>query len=613
MDNIIPPQSPTLDYFDEYANGHSYDNYNEYLNEYLNCHHNGYSDDHDHNPKPSHTEKTITPPQPTGHVDVSQYVVSTPKPLTVEVINVPLVPPVSLAENLKPLDPCFVVKCLRHDEFGDAELLAELYKDRICYDHIAKKWFLWQGHYWAKDKLGTMKLIIPSYLAAQYILAAGAIQQQVNVEPSKNKFAHLVPASTQNLEAALRTLIEQLQKAAKRLRFRKRRNAILDQAQPLCGITGEEWDSDPWLLGVKNGVLQLKKGEIGFRNGQPRDYIRTYAPTEWKGLEAAAPRFETFLSEILEGATDKEATTHYMQNLLGYAILGSAHENMFAILYGDRGQNGKGTLFKVLNVVLGDRLCGTVEEDVFLSKRKGSSGSASPHLLDLRGMRMAWCAETSEGDRLNGAQVKRLTGNEPLKARGLYQQDPVQWRPTHTLFLMTNNKPHVNAEDNAMWIRIALIPFLMTFNNNPQGPYERQKAPFLFDKLTSEAGKSGLLALLVKWCIRYQQEGLNLPKCLQAAKEAYRDEEDTIGHFIAECCSISQDAKECLHRGRTSRTLVSSSNLYNSYKEWHTENSPRKPMSSTAFGKKMKKRFFQKRKSEKGKVARYFYGIKLIK
>ena len=564
------------------------------------------------------TEQASTEQPPTKQVPTEQakpfdwnQFISSKKPQTVDLIEVPYIEPVSLNQQLKPLDPNLVVEYMRLDEAGDAQLLGALYKDRICYDRLTKKWYFWKGHHWGEDELGSILLILPGHLASQYIMAAGAIQQQVKVEPGKNKFAHLVPPNAKELEVALRDLIDQLHKAAKRLRFMSRCKNVLGYAKPVFAISGKEWDSNPWLLGVKNGVLQLKRGEIGFRNGQPSDYIRTVAPTEWKGLECGVPRFETFLSEILEGATDVQATTHYVQNLLGYAILGKAHENMFAILYGDRGQNGKGTLYKILGEVLGEKLCGTVSEDVFLSKRRGTSGAASPHLVDLKGMRLAWCAETDEGDRLNAAQVKRLTGNEPLKARALHQK-PIQWRPTHTLFLMTNNKPHISAEDNAIWIRVALIPFLMTFKNNPQGPYERQKDPFLFDKLTSEQGKSGVLALLVKWCIRYQEEGLNLPDCLQASKEAYRDEEDDIGHFIAECCFVSEDAEECLHKGRKSRTFVAAKNLYDAYKEWHAENSPGKPMSSTAFGKRMKKRLFSRKGREGKRRGTFYYGIKLI-
>jgi len=42
-------------------------------------------------------------------------------------------------------------------------------------------------------------------------------------------------------------------------------------------------DTNPWLLAVSNGVLDLRTGLC--REGEPSDYIRTVSPTEWTGIE----------------------------------------------------------------------------------------------------------------------------------------------------------------------------------------------------------------------------------------------------------------------------------------------------------------------------------------
>ena len=79
-------------------------------------------------------------------------------------------------------------------------------------------------------------------------------------------------------------------------------------------LTGSLWcpektrDANPWLLGVKNGVLDLKKGI--FRPGRPEDMIRTPAPVKWEGFEAECPHWEKFVvesvsSEVL-GENDEE-------------------------------------------------------------------------------------------------------------------------------------------------------------------------------------------------------------------------------------------------------------------------------------------------------------------
>ena len=82
-------------------------------------------------------------------------------------------------------------------------------------------------------------------------------------------------------------------------------------------IQGGEWDRDPWLLGVENGVIDLRTGEL--RRGKPADYIRTVARTSFLGLYYPAPTWERALSEIF---SDNPEVTPYIQKLLGYGITG---------------------------------------------------------------------------------------------------------------------------------------------------------------------------------------------------------------------------------------------------------------------------------------------------
>ena len=42
-------------------------------------------------------------------------------------------------------------------------------------------------------------------------------------------------------------------------------------------ITGAEWDTNPWLLGLANGVLDLRTGQL--LDGRPEDYIKSQAPS----------------------------------------------------------------------------------------------------------------------------------------------------------------------------------------------------------------------------------------------------------------------------------------------------------------------------------------------
>jgi len=96
--------------------------------------------------------------------------------------------------------------------------------------------------------------------------------------------------------------------------------------------------------------------------------------------------------------------------LLGYGITGSTAHHVFSILYGEEGRNGKDTLLDLLKEVLGP-LVGAVSNDLFVAQDKfRASGAPTPHLCDLQAKRLVWGSETRQGDKLNIAQIKLLSG-----------------------------------------------------------------------------------------------------------------------------------------------------------------------------------------------------------
>ena len=95
-------------------------------------------------------------------------------------------------------------------------------------------------------------------------------------------------------------------------------------------LTSDRWDTNPWLLGTPEGVLDLRTGTL--RDGVPGDYIRTIIPTRWLGREVPAPRFERFLQEIFGDRDEGEraALITFLQRVLGYGITGQGTGNQLA-------------------------------------------------------------------------------------------------------------------------------------------------------------------------------------------------------------------------------------------------------------------------------------------
>jgi P4 family phage/plasmid primase-like protien len=293
-------------------------------------------------------------------------------------------------------------------------------------------------------------------VAAAYLEAAASVQADLEHETDDGK------------KAAMQARIDTLTECAKKLRNIGRINNVLTLAQELLGIKGSEWDSDPWLLGVANGVIDLRTGKL--RNGRAADYIRTVAPTAWKGLDAPCPRWERFVSEVLSDEADRVT---FLQRLLGYGLNGTTSEHVLGICVGERGRYGKRVLFEALQHVLGD-YASAGSTDVLIGQHFGrTAGSAQPHLMGLQGKRVIYCSETEEHDKLSTAQVKNITGGDPITARWL-NANPVTFMPTHTLFLQTNRKPQAPADDDALWERVKVIEFKVRFVDEPKAPDEHR-------------------------------------------------------------------------------------------------------------------------------------------
>lgn len=455
-----------------------------------------------------------------------------------------------------------IFQALFDNEDGDARLYIKIHKGRHCFDHSVSRWYVYHKHFWKED------IIEQTTASIQKVIDAYALEAQ------RQAFARLGAEKVGKKETANshKAKEEALFKRIRTLQTKKRKENILHLAkvgENSLGTTGSQWDRDLMSLGCLNGVIDLKTGE--HLPGKPEDYIKTFAQTEWKGLNAPCPTWEKFLEEVF---IEKELID-YIQRLLGYGITGKTISHIIVILWGI-GRNGKGTLLETLKFVLGN-LVYKAESELLLDQRfQRISGAPNSGILALRGKRLVYVSETSEGRQLNTSRIKELVGGDTLNARALYAKHHVEFQPTHLLLLLTNHKPHAPAGDYALWQRVNLIPFTLSFVNNPEKINERQADPNLPDKLKDEA--PGILAWLVRGCLEWQRQGLNSPEIVTAATKAYRREEDLIGHFIADRCVVEKNIQ------------VKAGELYHEYKAW-AESMGHKRMSGTRFGKEMKERF----------------------
>jgi putative DNA primase/helicase len=231
-------------------------------------------------------------------------------------------------------------------------------------------------------------------------------------------------------------------------------NAALDLARsgPGIPILPEEMDRDPWLLNCGNGTVELRTGTL--REHRREDLLTRLCPTEYHP-DATCPSWLRFLESIFQ--KDRPLIT-FVQRLLGYCLTGDVSEQILPIFWGG-GANGKSTLVNVILQTLGGDYAMKAPQDLLVVHR----GERHPtELADLFRMRLVVTSESSEGARLNEALIKDLTGGEPIRARRM-KEDFWQFDPTHKVMLLTNHKPRVVGTDTAVWRRLRLVPFEVTF------------------------------------------------------------------------------------------------------------------------------------------------------
>ncbi len=428
---------------------------------------------------------------------------------------------------------------------GNAELFASLYRDRLRYDHRRKGWLVWASHWWQPDADAEVLRLAKAASRLRYEKAL--LLEDLDERQAEAKWA-ISSESRMRLEAAL----------------------SLAKAERPIADAGDRWDSDPWLLGVANGVVDLRSGAL--RDGRPEDRITQHVKVPYRA-EAKCPRWWAFLEEVFGG--DRELID-FIWRALGYSLAGDTSEHCVFICYG-AGANGKTTFLNTLRAV-----AGSYGHNMPFTTIEMQGRSAVPtDVADLAGKRLVTATETNERNRLNESRFKALSGGDPITARHLYSSF-FEFRPVAKFWLAVNHKPRVDDDSYGFWRRVRLIPFLRVFR-------ERDADKKLAEKLAAEA--DGILAWAVQGCLEWQKRGLDPPDAVRAATDEYRDESDPIAGFIADRCVA---AAEC---------TVTASALYRAYREWAGDQGLQQweVLSSTRFGRRMTERF-EKRHSDRGNI-----------
>jgi putative DNA primase/helicase len=352
---------------------------------------------------------------------------------------------------------------------------------------------------------------------------------------------------------------------------------MLSQAEPHLAVAADDLDREPWPLNCLSGTIDLRTGAM-----QPHaqaDLLTKLVPVGYDPT-AVCPTWLRFLSEIFAG---DEAMIAFVQRALGYSLSGSTREQVIFILHGG-GANGKSVLLEVIAALLSD-YASHCPAKTFVSDEIGGSGIPND-VARLAGARFVSIVETEHNKKLAEGLVKQATGGDKLTARFM-RQEFFEFTPRFKIWLATNHKPRIRGTDNAIWRRIRLLPFNVTFVDKDGAlPGQPVKDLDLKDKLLAEL--PGILNWVIAGCMAWQNDGgLKPPVAVSEATKEYRESQDIVAGFVDDRCNVDPGI-EC-----------ASGELYDAYKKWCVENGER-TISSSEFGASLSEKGYITRKGTHG-------------
>jgi len=310
----------------------------------------------------------------------------------------------------------------------------------------------------------------------------------------------------------------------------------------------EEFDKDPHIINLKNGLLDIQTGKL--TEHSPDKRYRIQLPVKYNP-KACPFNFIKALSQWLPDGRDRITIIEQAANIL---LRKSGLE--IVSMYNGIGSNGKSTYGKFLSKFLGKENITSISMQDIVSNRFAAAqldGKLANIYPDL---------ENSELEHIGKFKLIVSGDNIQVEKKG---KDSFVMSPFAKHFFSTNKIPQIADDTDALYRRFQVTDWTQQFLRKPSKkeledgilPENRN----LLDTLCTENEFSGFLNLLIITAKRLQkQTHLTFPQSIQEVRAIMKENADHIQKFAKEC--LIEDISE-----KESKTLV-----FRAYGYWARQN-----------------------------------------
>lgn len=407
---------------------------------------------------------------------------------------------------------------------------------------------------------------------------------------------------SKNLEAVLK----EIKKIIKNLYTESYRSCIINSSQTYFWKENisKILNKNPYLVGMKNGVIELTKEKAFVRDGKPEDFITKKIGVRYKHKYNYEHKDVKFLLLYLRQVFPENSVNHHMKKDIASFLFGRNKEKKFRVWIGDT--NGSKSIYqKIIRTAFGDYYCDLPPE--YYSAQQKSGNGPNPELAQTEDAHMGFSAEPDDDMSIKAPRIKKITGGDSYFVRNC-NQDGGSIETTFKPILVLNNVPDVQGMEEATKSRFSMVPY----EGRWLRPEEIDKLDFKLPDDIEEQIKlktfvmdgdfdrhipnlaNALLWLSVQYYKIYIKEGLKDPIYMQKWMNDYWKKNDSYTSFIAERLEnpmISKECKECKEDDSSKCShcygkkyieeidvtkSITASELYPEFKRWFYETYPNK-------------------------------------
>lgn len=379
------------------------------------------------------------------------------------------------------------------------EQFYQKYQDKLVFINELNKWYFYNGVKWMQTDRNLVIGLGQDFVKRENLesmiprAAVGEIRERAN------KFINKMLSSATSVQS-----IGSL--AAKDLRYR-------------VGV--EDFNNQPFKFNLTNGTFNLETMTLEPHTASDR--ITQVAGTEYRE-GAKCDTWLGFLDDVFKGDAE---LIRFVQQMMGYALLGVNSEEIFPIAYGF-GCNGKSTFTKVMQKLFGNYST-TVTSELLASNK----AMHPTHVAQLYGNRFALLTEMEGQVELAESMVKQISATDTMTARYMYG-NPFEFNPSHLAWLSTNHMPDVRGHDNGIWRRLKLIPFNVDLTS--------RKDVTMSARLEMEL--PGIFLWAIEGLKDYHANGFTTSVKVEEATEEYKAEEDDFSAWWESNMTKTEDVME---------------------------------------------------------------------